>query len=140
MHAIPEGFTSWDKVIVDEGNVTLQQLVDHVEEEMGIEIQIVSCGPKMMFAPLMFAAHRARADKRCVRRTRAHVVFVRLAACTRANGRVCFVAASVKEVYDSMFPDAPLPESRTYIMLDVSAEDAEGVDVVMPPIKVVFRK
>lgn len=66
VHAIPEGFTSWDKVIVDEGNVTLSQIVDHLEESMGIEVQIVSCGPKMMFAPMMFAAHRARADKPCV--------------------------------------------------------------------------
>ena len=61
--AIPEGFTSWDKVVVDEGDVTLQELVDHLEETLGIEIQIISCGPKMMFAPLMFAAHRARAEQ-----------------------------------------------------------------------------
>ena len=46
----------------------------------------------------------------------------------------------VREVYDVMFPDAPLPPTRSYIMLDVSAEDTEGVDCVMPPVKVVFKK
>ena len=66
VHAIPEGFTSWDKVVVDEGNITLQELVDHLEERLGIEIQIITCGPKMMFAPLMFAAHRQRANQTCV--------------------------------------------------------------------------
>jgi len=46
---------------------------------------------------------------------------------------------SIKQVYDEMFPDAPLPPTRTYIMLDVSAEDDDGVDCVIPPVKVVFK-
>lgn len=50
------------------------------------------------------------------------------------------VHRSIKTVYDSMFPDAPLPPSRNYIMLDVSAEDEEGTDCVIPPVKVVFKK
>ena len=53
---------------------------------------------------------------------------------------VWLVHRSIKTVYDSMFPDAPLPPSRNYIMLDVSAEDEEGTDCVIPPVKVVFKK
>ena len=46
---VPEGFSSWDKVVVDKGDVTLQDLVDHVEEEYNCSIQILSAGNACLY-------------------------------------------------------------------------------------------
>lgn len=42
--SIPEGYTIYDKTLVDSGSQTFQQLFDHLEKEYGVEITLVSCG------------------------------------------------------------------------------------------------
>ena len=42
--SIPEGYTIYDKTVVDKGSLTLQQLFDHLQADLGITITLVSCG------------------------------------------------------------------------------------------------
>lgn len=37
-----------------------------------------------------------------------------------------------------MVSDKPLPADRNYIMVELSVEDEEGTDAVMPPVQLVF--
>lgn len=47
--AIPEGYTIYDKTLVNKGSLTFQQLFDHLEAEYGVEITLVSCGKFAMY-------------------------------------------------------------------------------------------
>jgi len=42
--SIPEGYTIYDKTLVDQGSLTFQELFDHLEKTYEIEVQLVSCG------------------------------------------------------------------------------------------------
>lgn len=42
--AIPEGYTIYDKTLVDQGSLTFQQLFDVLKERIGADISLVSCG------------------------------------------------------------------------------------------------
>lgn len=42
--AIPEGYTIFDKTLVDQGSLTFQELFDYLAKEKGVEITLVSCG------------------------------------------------------------------------------------------------
>lgn len=47
--AIPEGFTVWDKLVVDIGDVTLQEFIDHFEEKYSIELFTVVINGKIVY-------------------------------------------------------------------------------------------
>lgn len=42
--AIPEEYTTYDKVTINEGSLTLQQFIDWMKDNKGVEIQMVTCG------------------------------------------------------------------------------------------------
>ena len=42
--SIPEGYTIYDKTVVDKGPLTFQQLIDHMNSTYGIEINLVTSG------------------------------------------------------------------------------------------------
>jgi ubiquitin-activating enzyme E1 len=42
--AIPEGFTIYDKIVVNQGSITLQQFFDFIEKTHGLDISMVACG------------------------------------------------------------------------------------------------
>eukprot|EP01092_Planopodium_desertum_P004399 TRINITY_DN1913_c0_g1_i1.p1 TRINITY_DN1913_c0_g1~~TRINITY_DN1913_c0_g1_i1.p1 ORF type:complete len:162 (+),score=26.83 TRINITY_DN1913_c0_g1_i1:186-671(+) len=44
----PEGFTEWDTIIVDIGDITLQALCDHFEK-LGLNVCSIACGHKLMY-------------------------------------------------------------------------------------------
>jgi len=41
--AIPPGFTTWDKIII-QGPLTLEGIMKHIKEKYGIQVSIMSCG------------------------------------------------------------------------------------------------
>jgi len=47
--AIPEGFTVWDKLIVEEGDLTLQEFIDHFEEKYKVELFTVVINGKIIY-------------------------------------------------------------------------------------------
>ena len=62
--AKPEGFSTWDKVIIDRGDITLQELSDFLEEEYQCEINILSVGNACLFNGFL-PAHKKRLAKKC---------------------------------------------------------------------------
>lgn len=42
--SIPEGYTIYDKTLVDKGSLTFKQLFDHLEATYNIEVTLVACG------------------------------------------------------------------------------------------------
>lgn len=47
---IPEGWTKYDKIVIDKGPLTLQQLFAHLKEEhSGITVEGLSCDPILMY-------------------------------------------------------------------------------------------
>mmetsp|Transcript_14512 Transcript_14512/g.25515 ORF Transcript_14512/g.25515 Transcript_14512/m.25515 type:complete len:1057 (-) Transcript_14512:8-3178(-) len=59
VRAKPEGFTSWDKVLVNIGDATLKQFVDYMENEVGVEVMIMSAGNACLFNSYL-PAHKKR--------------------------------------------------------------------------------
>ncbi len=42
--AVPENYTIYDKVVVDRGSLTFQQLFDHVKDTLQLDVSMVACG------------------------------------------------------------------------------------------------
>jgi len=62
--SIPEGYTIYDKTIVDQGSLTFQQLFDVLKERLGVDITLVSSGKYAIYnAYLPGGKHKARLSK-----------------------------------------------------------------------------
>lgn len=61
--AVPEGFTSWDKDVINEGDITVQEFCD-LFEARGLEVSMIAAGEKMLYSPMMFRKHAERANKK----------------------------------------------------------------------------
>ena len=63
--SIPEGYTIYDKTLVNKGSLTFKQLFDHLEETYGIEVTLVSCGQYAVYnAYLPGNKHAPRLEKK----------------------------------------------------------------------------
>lgn len=61
VQSIPEGYTIYDKTVVDKGSLTFQQLFDHLEETYKIEVTLVSAGTFALYnAYLPGGKHKPR--------------------------------------------------------------------------------
>lgn len=49
VRCVPEGWSSWDKITIDNGDLTLGQLVEHIEHKFNVECQLVSAGSACLF-------------------------------------------------------------------------------------------
>merc|ERR1740133_559003 len=49
VRAKPEGFTTWEKLEVNLGDATLKQFIDHLTDEVVIEIMIMSAGNACLY-------------------------------------------------------------------------------------------
>lgn len=47
--AIPEGFTAWDKMVVDEGDITLQQFIDYFKNKYQLQLFTVVINGKIIY-------------------------------------------------------------------------------------------
>jgi len=59
VRAKPEGFTTWDKVDINIGDATLKQFVDHLTNEAGVEVMIMSAGNACLYNAYL-PAHKKR--------------------------------------------------------------------------------
>ena len=65
VRSIPEGYTIYDKTLVNKGSLTFKQLFDHLEETYGIEVTLVSCGQYAVYnAYLPGNKHAPRLEKK----------------------------------------------------------------------------
>ena len=110
--SIPEGYTIFNKTVVDKGSLTLQQLFDHLEKEYNIEVTLVSCGNLALYnAYLPGNKHKPRLEKK------------------------------VEDIHKEI-NQTPMPKGRYYLQLELggSCKDMEDTDFQMPTTKYVFMK
>lgn len=112
--AIPEGYTIFDKTLVDVGSLTFQGLFDHLKEKIGIEVTLVSSGKYAIYnGYLPGNKHQSRLTR------------------------------PIEEVYNEVAEDdLKIPERRRYLVLEVGGSleaDGEECDFQIPPIKYVFK-
>lgn len=51
--AIPEGYTIYDKVVVNKGPMTFQAFLDHFKNEMNLEVSMITCGNVALYNAYM---------------------------------------------------------------------------------------
>ena len=65
VQSIPEGYTIFDKTLVDEGSLTFKEFFDHMEKKYNIEVTLVSSGTYALYnAYLPGNKHKARLDQK----------------------------------------------------------------------------
>lgn len=108
--AIPEGYTIYDKTLINEGSLTFQQFFDYLKEKIKIDVSMVACGKVALYnAYLPSGAHKPRLQQK------------------------------IEDVYLSISKEE-LPVGRYYLVLEVSGETvADGSDFVIPPVKYCFK-
>jgi ubiquitin-activating enzyme E1 len=57
--AKPEGFTTWDKIVVNIGDISLKEFVDYLTNEHGVEVMILSAGNACLYNYYL-PAHKKR--------------------------------------------------------------------------------
>ena len=109
IRALPEGFTNYDKTVINVGPLTFQGLFDWLKINVGIDVSMVACGKVALYnAYLPGNKHAPRLEM------------------------------NVEQVYKDIAAD-PLPVGRYYLILEVSGETCDdGSDFTMPPIKYCF--
>lgn len=108
--AIPEGFTIYDKTLINNGSLTFQEMFDFLKEKVGIDVSMVACGKVALYnAWLPSQAHKPRLTQK------------------------------VEDVYKQISKEE-LPANRYYLLLEVSGETIDdGSDFVIPPVKYCFK-
>jgi len=46
--AIPSGFTTWDKIII-QGPMTLDEVMKYLKEKVGVSVSLISCGKYVLY-------------------------------------------------------------------------------------------
>lgn len=57
--AKPEGFTTWEKIEVNKGNLTLKEFLDFLLNDVGVEVMIISAGNACLYNAYL-PAHKKR--------------------------------------------------------------------------------
>lgn len=108
--AIPEGYTIYDKTLIDEGALTFQEFFDYLKKTINVDISMVACGKVALYnAYLPSGAHKPRLQEK------------------------------MEDVYLRISKEE-LPATRYYLVLEVSGETCDtGEDFVIPPVKYCFK-
>lgn len=108
--AIPEGYTIYDKTLVNEGSITFQEFFDYLKKKINCDISMVACGKVALYNQyLPSGAHKPRLQQK------------------------------IEDVYAKISKEE-LPKSRYYLVLEVSGETCDGgEDFTIPPVKYCFK-
>ncbi|KJP88029.1 hypothetical protein AK88_02304 [Plasmodium fragile] len=61
--AIPNGFTSWDKIQIHIVNGTIKDLIDHISDKFNIEVNLISVGNACLYNCYLPAHNKERLNK-----------------------------------------------------------------------------
>jgi len=121
---VPDGWTIWDIVTVDRGDITLQEFID--------SFPAVHHGCQITFAN--FRHHKP--PNTVIERP----LYVRIPftpELLKAAGEN--KDKKLSQLYLEFYGEMP-PSKRKYFLIDASVDDAEGNTATIPPIKVIFAK
>jgi ubiquitin-activating enzyme E1 len=110
--SIPEGYTIYDKTVIDKGSLTFQELFTHLETTYNIEVTLVSAGNYALYnSYLPGNKHKPRLQMK------------------------------VEDVYKEVSTE-PLVGGRNYIQMEMggSCKDEDDTDFQMPTLKYIFTK
>ena len=111
--SIPEGYTIYDKTVVNDGSLTFQQLFDHLDKNYNIEVTLVSCGNYALYNSYL-----------------------------PGNKHAPRLQEKVEDVYKKI-AEHPLPKGRYYLTLELGGSvkgEEDEVDFQMPTTKYCFEK
>lgn len=107
---IPDGYTCYDKVTLDEGSLTFQQFIDWFATNHKVDVTMITCGKIALYNSYL------PGNKHAVRLPR-----------------------KPEEVYVEI-DEQDFPAGRYYMIIEISGEIKEsGADFQMPPIKYCFK-
>jgi ubiquitin-activating enzyme E1 len=108
---VPENFTIYDKVTVDQGSMTFQALFDFMKEHHGIDTTMVACGTSSVYNGYL-----------------------------PGNKHAPRLARTPEDVYREITKE-DFPPTRYYMILELGGETVDdGSDFSCPPIKYCFRQ
>jgi len=110
--AIPEGYTIYDKTLVDIGSLTFKEFFDHLDKTYNIEVSLISCGN--------FALYNGWLP---------------------GNKHAPRLAMKIEDVFNQI-SEEKLVDSQTYLILEMggSVKGEDDLDFMMPSTKYVFKK
>ncbi|CEO94323.1 hypothetical protein PBRA_000108 [Plasmodiophora brassicae] len=124
---VPDGFTIWDKVVIDCGVLTVEEFVAAVERlHHGVQIQLLFSAD---ITDEMIAAGKGKALYNANKYLPAAV-----RALNEANRK-----RDLKQLYTETYGPLPTPNKK-FVMLNSVVTDAAGGSLVIPKIKYVFAK
>jgi len=107
--AIPEGFTNYDKITVDKGSLTVQQMIDHILAEYKVNVNMFSAGTCAIYnAYLPGQKMKDRLNEK------------------------------IEDIYLGIVKQ-DFPKGRYYMVVEIGGETEDGDDVMMPPLKYCFK-
>ena len=112
---LPGPYTVYDKITVDKGSLTTQQLMDHMESEYKAEVSLIAAGD--------YSIYNAWLPGKAAQRQQARL------------------SQKLEDVYAEI-QEKPIPDHINYLVLVLAGgikDDPDGADFAMPPIKYVFR-
>ena len=106
---LPEGFTNYDKIVLQQGSMTFQQIFDWLRENHAVDISMVTCGEVALYNAYM-----------------------------PGNKHAPRLAQTPEEIHKQI-TGVDQPAGRRYLKIDVGGSIIEsGADFQMPPIKYYF--
>mmetsp|Transcript_100648 Transcript_100648/g.285194 ORF Transcript_100648/g.285194 Transcript_100648/m.285194 type:complete len:1034 (-) Transcript_100648:329-3430(-) len=63
VRARPEGFSTWDKIVINLGDATLKQFIDYLMKEVNVEVMIMSAGNACLYNAYL-PAHKKRLNEK----------------------------------------------------------------------------
>lgn len=46
---VPEGWTLWDKIVIDKGDITVKDFIDHMKNSYNLNVCSIACGTSLMY-------------------------------------------------------------------------------------------
>ena len=122
---VPDGFTTWDKIVINVGNITVQQFLD----VLPVSHHGVHCNFLIKYN---ISSEEVKAGKdKPIYTSYTHIKS--LAALIDDNKTL-----PLRDVYEELY--GPVSDGRKFLMLDGSFETSTGDVAKIPPIKVIFAQ
>jgi len=121
---IPPGFTIWDRVVIDRGDITVKELIDSFPEiHHGCTLEAV------FFKSIKKVEGEASGAP----------IWVKFAINNeQKEHKTRNEALRISQIYSEQFGEIPL--TRNYILLDLTVLGPDGTDASVPLVQLVFRK
>ena len=112
----PEGHSRWDKLVFNEGrDLTFAEFTALLADKHGLTLEMVLCDGITLYYPGMFPKQ------------------------VKDRGGVGMFAHYQASRAAKIPPPAPMPDTRKYLVLELSVQNAEGVDVLLPTVQYYCR-